>query len=181
MPIPSIEFAVRASLAHHVQRGTTPTHQPLEPADETELTPLEIILVALDIEQSTAREWPLEQLATVRTVGELVAFFSGDAFEHVVVHSLAQYVRLEPDAIDLSTDLRCDLGLTTFDLGLVLLRLEQIGRVEFPSGTIALVRSVGDIVRLFRAMAHEPVTNGPGDAFGIATDEQVTASGFGRN
>jgi acyl carrier protein len=149
----SIDSLVRAALANRVRRGCPTTDAPVALPDDVELTPLEIVLVVLDVEQSSACAWPLDSVVGIRTVGELCAFFCGDAFRQTVVQSLAQYLAIEPDTIGLSTGLRDDLGMTTLDLRLVLMRLEDVARVEFPSATVSLVRTVGDLAELLRVVA----------------------------
>jgi acyl carrier protein len=148
----SIDSLVRAALAHRVRRGCPTTDAPVALPDDVELTPLEIVLVVLDVEQSSARAWPLDSVVGIRTVGELRAFFCGDAFTQTVVQLLAQYLAIEPDTIGLFTGLRDDLGMATLDLQLVLMRLESVACAEFPSATVSLVRTVGDLADLFRVV-----------------------------
>jgi hypothetical protein len=87
----SIDALVRSALANRAPREaatggavrleSATAGAPFEPDDDVELTPLEVVLVALDMEQATACEWPLERLASVRTVGELLAFFASEPIE----------------------------------------------------------------------------------------------------
>jgi hypothetical protein len=87
----SIDALVRNALATRAPREaategrrrveTATTGAPFEADDDVELTPLEVVLVALDVEQATECEWPLERLASVRTVGELLAFFASEPIE----------------------------------------------------------------------------------------------------
>jgi hypothetical protein len=75
----SMYSLVHAALVRRARRrGTDRVNAPIELRDDVELMPLEIVLVALDVEQSTARPWPVEELASVRTVGDLLAFFSDE-------------------------------------------------------------------------------------------------------
>lgn len=95
----------------------------------------------------------VERLVDARSNGEPCGSFAADAYTHVVVHALARHLGIAPEAIDRSADLRDDLGMTSLDLQLVVLRLEHIARIEFPSATTVLVRTAGDLEDLFRAAA----------------------------
>jgi hypothetical protein len=151
----SMDLVVRAARDRRVRRDTPKASWPFTLRDEEELTPLERVLVTLDVEQATGRTWPLEKLAIIRTVRELRAFFAGDGCERVVVHSLARYLGAEPSAIGLATDLRRDLRMATLDLELVLIRLETVGRVEFPTASAESVHTVGALVDMFRSIARK--------------------------
>jgi hypothetical protein len=74
--VKTIDTVVRGVLAHHVRRNASaicPWHQLDRDLD---VTPLELALVALEIEDIQAIQLPMEGLASVETVGELFAFVS---------------------------------------------------------------------------------------------------------
>jgi acyl carrier protein len=72
----SINAVVRESLARHLDRDES-TIRPSQRLDEDlDLTPLELVLVALDVEEIEDVTIPLEQLEAARTVGELLRFFA---------------------------------------------------------------------------------------------------------
>jgi hypothetical protein len=75
-----------------------------------------------------------------------------DAFDHLVRHTLGQYLGIEPDGILPSQRLREHLDMKTVDIALVLLRLEDIARAHFPQASTQLVLTVADVTELFRAV-----------------------------
>jgi hypothetical protein len=75
-----------------------------------------------------------------------------DTFDHLVRHTLGQYLGFEPDAILSTQRLREDLDMKTVDIALVLLRLEDIARAHFPQASTQLVVTVSDMTELFRAI-----------------------------
>ena len=76
----------------------------------------------------------------------------GDAFDHLVRHTLGQYLGVEPDSVRPLQRLREDLDMETVDIALVLLRLEDLARAEFPQASAHLVATVVDMTELFRAV-----------------------------
>ena len=83
---------VRESLAHHLHVEVGTIH-PWDRLDaDLDITPLELVLVALDIEDILGVEIPCEELCTVETVYELFAFFA---------RALARASRSEPPAAPL--------------------------------------------------------------------------------
>jgi acyl carrier protein len=72
----SINAVVRESLARHLDRDASTIHASQLLEEDLDLTPLELVLVALDVEEVEDVTLPFEQLATARTVGELLAFFA---------------------------------------------------------------------------------------------------------
>jgi acyl carrier protein len=76
----------------------------------------------------------------------------GDPFDHLVRFTLAQYLGVEADTLQPSQRLREDIDLETVDIAIVLLRLEDMGRIEFPQASAQLVATVADMTELFRAI-----------------------------
>jgi hypothetical protein len=75
-----------------------------------------------------------------------------DTFDHLVRHTLGQYLGIEPDAILPTQCLREHLDMKTVDIAFVLLRLEDIARAHFPQASTQLVVTVSDVTELFRAV-----------------------------
>jgi acyl carrier protein len=69
-----LNAVVRASLATHLDRDPATLHPWLRLEEDLDLTPLKLVLVALDVEDLEDVNLPLERLATLRTVGDLLAF-----------------------------------------------------------------------------------------------------------
>jgi acyl carrier protein len=65
---------VRRTLTRHVG-GVTALKPTLRLEEDLDLTPLELILLAVEIEEALAIEIPVEGLAMVETVAELTRFF----------------------------------------------------------------------------------------------------------
>jgi acyl carrier protein len=71
----AIQAIVRESLARHLDREPSAIHDWQRVEEDLDLTPLELVLVALELEEEDVRV-PFEQLAAVRTVGDLLALFA---------------------------------------------------------------------------------------------------------
>jgi acyl carrier protein len=114
---------------------------------------------------------PIEDLAAVHTVGELLevlceprgsattapdpdAEASGirDRVDHLTRHTLATYLGWDVDDLTPELRLREDLRMATVDIALVMLRLEDIARAQFPQSGAQLVATVRDLVELYRAI-----------------------------
>ncbi|MGD0678673.1 MAG: hypothetical protein ABSC94_24965 [Polyangiaceae bacterium] len=74
----TLDSAVRAAIARRRPSRVSAKSPPPELGDDVELTPLEIVLAAIEVERHTLRTWSLDELAGIRTLGELVAFFESD-------------------------------------------------------------------------------------------------------
>jgi acyl carrier protein len=72
----SINAIVREALAHHLDRDASTIHPSQRLEEDLDLTPLELVLIALDMEELEDVALPFEQLATLRTVGDLFSFFA---------------------------------------------------------------------------------------------------------
>jgi hypothetical protein len=75
-----------------------------------------------------------------------------DAFDHLVRHTLGQYLGIEADTIQPAQRLREHFDMKTVDIALVLLRLEDIARAQFPQASAQLVATVADVTELLRAV-----------------------------
>jgi len=75
-PMPSTDAIVRAVLAHHLERDAGTMYPWLDLQDDLDMTPLELVLVALEIEEIEHTQIPFDELAGAHTVGDLLAFFS---------------------------------------------------------------------------------------------------------
>ncbi len=72
----SINRSVCRALALHLNRPPSSIHAFHRLEEDLDVTPLEIVLVALDIEELEEIEIPMEDLEGMKTVGDLVTFFS---------------------------------------------------------------------------------------------------------
>jgi acyl carrier protein len=76
MTFPSIQSLVQRVLARHVRPDITPVQAWHSLKDDLHLTPLELVVVALEIEEAGQVDVSVEELATADTVGDLVRWFS---------------------------------------------------------------------------------------------------------
>jgi hypothetical protein len=70
-----IETAVLGAVARHAQRDVPVLFHWLRLEHDLDLTPLELVLLALEIDEATGVEVAPEDLALAGTVGELVSLF----------------------------------------------------------------------------------------------------------
>ncbi len=77
----TIDQVVRRVLAHHTGRDVATIRPWQQLEEDLDLTPLEIVLVALEIEDALEVEIQAEELAGIATVGELASFVSRAARE----------------------------------------------------------------------------------------------------
>ena len=68
--------------------------------------------------------------------------------ETMVRDVVAQYLRVDPDGIQMGQTLERDLKLRALDLVLIALRLEDATHVELPAEGLALVTTVGELACL---------------------------------
>jgi acyl carrier protein len=73
----SMSTMVRALLAHHLDRSADTIRDGHHLARDLDLTPLELVLVALDIEEAEGVQIAVEELAAVETVGDLTRYLTG--------------------------------------------------------------------------------------------------------
>jgi hypothetical protein len=71
----SIDPIVRSVLARRLDCDVSTIRSRQELESNIALTPLELVLIALDVEEIWGVDWPIEELVSVRTVGALVSFF----------------------------------------------------------------------------------------------------------
>lgn len=71
----SLEGTVRRMLAHYPGRDPSRARRWQHLKNDLDVTPMEIELVALEVEQLIGVTLPLEELVTVHTVGDLLTFF----------------------------------------------------------------------------------------------------------
>ncbi|MBX3208565.1 MAG: hypothetical protein KF764_26265 [Labilithrix sp.] len=76
----------------------------------------------------------------------------------IVSFALALHLGIDPAEVEVSHRLEADLGLDPLDLVLVVLRLEELGEVEFPVAELEGLRTVGDLVDVVRQWVHGPDT-----------------------
>lgn len=72
----SMSTVVRALLAHHLDRSAATIRDGHHLARDLDLTPLELVTVALDVEQMEGVPLPMERLAEVATVGDLIRYLA---------------------------------------------------------------------------------------------------------
>jgi hypothetical protein len=80
----SMNTVVRDVLARHTSRDGTSIHAWHDLGRDLDLKPLQISLVALEVEHLTGVEVPLDDVATAQTVVDLVSLFASAADEHHV-------------------------------------------------------------------------------------------------
>jgi acyl carrier protein len=66
----------------------------------------------------------------------------------LVRFALAQHLGCEPEDVDETNRLEEELGLDPLDLVLVVLRLEELGEVDFPMADLEHVMTVGDLAAM---------------------------------
>ena len=79
--MPTIDHIVRSLLAHHLDRAPSTLQGSLNLSRDLDVTPLELVLVALDLEEIEGVSIPVEQLGQIETVGELVDFLAATVRE----------------------------------------------------------------------------------------------------
>jgi acyl carrier protein len=83
-PMKSVPALVRAALAHHLDCDPGKIHTRQHLQADLDLTPLELIVIALEIEELVGVAIPVEALDDVATVGDFLSFMS-----HAVAHQRA--------------------------------------------------------------------------------------------
>jgi acyl carrier protein len=81
----STDAIVRAVLAHHLERDATKIYPWLRLQEDLDVTPLELVLVALEIEEIEHRQLPFDELAGAHTVGDLLTFFSREVERETLI------------------------------------------------------------------------------------------------
>jgi acyl carrier protein len=162
---------VRAAVAQRLGRGGASSLPRTNVDEGAELTSLDVVLVVLDVEDMEHTRLPIEDLAAVHTVGELLEVLCAprgsastapdpdaeqsavrDRVDHLTRHTLATYLGWDTDALTPDLRLREDLRMATVDIALVMLRLEDIAQAQFPQSGAQLVATVRDLVELYRAI-----------------------------
>jgi hypothetical protein len=67
---------VRNTIARHAGRPASALHAHDRLEDDLDLTPLELVLIAIEVEEAAGSDIPVEGLASVETLGHLMRFFS---------------------------------------------------------------------------------------------------------
>lgn len=70
----NVNEVVRGLLAHHLNRHPSSILASQHLGRDLDVTPLELVLIALDLEDIAGVAVPVEQLGQVDTVGELMSF-----------------------------------------------------------------------------------------------------------
>lgn len=70
----NVNEVVRGLLAHHLNRHPASILASQRLGRDLDVTPLELVLIALDLEDIAGVAVPIEQLGQVDTVGELMSF-----------------------------------------------------------------------------------------------------------
>ena len=71
----SFDATVRKTIAHHVGLDPAQVEPALSLTNDLGLDPLDLVLIALRLEDIEQIDFPIEQLGTVHTVGELTRLF----------------------------------------------------------------------------------------------------------
>lgn len=79
--MPTIDHIVRSLLAHHLDRAPSTLHGSLSLSRDLDVTPLELVLLALDLEDIEGVSIPVEQLGRIETVAELIEFLDATVRE----------------------------------------------------------------------------------------------------
>ncbi|MDF2692743.1 MAG: hypothetical protein K0S65_1126 [Labilithrix sp.] len=74
----------------------------------------------------------------------------------IVCFALAFHLGIDPDQIEAAQRLEEDLGLDPLDLVLIVLRLEELGEVEFPVADLEGLQTVSDLVEVVAAWCGLP-------------------------
>jgi acyl carrier protein len=74
-----------------------------------------------------------------------------DSFHDLVCAAIARHLDVDPRAIEAAHRLDRDLALSSLDLVLIALRLEEREQIEFPVGALASVATVGELTSLVRS------------------------------
>jgi acyl carrier protein len=74
--VKSLPALVRATLAHHLDCDPGNIHPWQHLEADLDLTPLELIVIALEIEEAAGVDIPVEAIDAVATVGDFVAFMT---------------------------------------------------------------------------------------------------------
>lgn len=74
----------------------------------------------------------------------------------IVRFALAFHLEIDIAEVHLAQRLEEDLGLDPLDLVLVVLRLEELGDIEFPVADLEGIRTVSDLVDVVRAWCADP-------------------------
>jgi acyl carrier protein len=67
---------VRTTIARHAGRPASALHPGDNLENDLDLTPLELVLIAIEVEEAAGIDIPVEGLASLETLGELMRFFS---------------------------------------------------------------------------------------------------------
>jgi acyl carrier protein len=70
----TVNQVVRGLLAHHLKREPASIKASQHLGRDLDVTPLELVLIALDLEDIEGVAVPIEQLGELETVGDLVNF-----------------------------------------------------------------------------------------------------------
>lgn len=135
---------------------------------DTILTPTEVVLLALDVEDLAHIRIPVAELFGVHTLGEFLGALSKitvndasdtedaapmqDALESIVRHVLSVFTHRTPDAIRASDRLERDLDVHSTAMAKVLGRLEEIACAAFPPATLRSVHTVRDLTDALRSL-----------------------------
>ena len=65
-----------------------------------------------------------------------------------LIEIICEYVDVEPEAISAESNLRTDVGATSFDLMNVAVAIEEKYGVSVPNASFAKIKTVGDIIAL---------------------------------
>ena len=65
-----------------------------------------------------------------------------------IINIICEYVDAEPEAITAQTNLRTDLGATSFDLMNIAVAVEERYGVRVPDSALPTIKTAGDIVSL---------------------------------
>jgi hypothetical protein len=71
----SVQTAVLEVIARHVQQDVPAVHHWLRLERDLDLTPLELVLIALEVDEATGVQVGPEEVALPDTVGEFVSLF----------------------------------------------------------------------------------------------------------
>jgi hypothetical protein len=67
---------VRNAITRHTGRPASALHRSDRLEHDLDLTPLELVLIAIEVEEAAGTDIPVEGLASVETLGHLMRFFS---------------------------------------------------------------------------------------------------------
>lgn len=138
-----------------------------------DLTPLQVALLALDVEDATQIRIPVTELSAMRTLDDFLralwehvtvndaleaenALAIPDTFESIARHMVSAFTGRAAHEIRPSDRLDHDLNIDWMAMAKFFVRLEKIACTEIPTSTLQCVYTVRDLTHALRALLDAP-------------------------